>query len=119
MALASLAALTVLPVYHRFYDARILLLSLPACALIWRDRRWKWTALVLTILGMVTTADLSHVVLVGALGEMGAQLLLKQLAPLSLLALGVFYLRAYWREAEQREESALEETVLKPFRQYS
>jgi hypothetical protein len=111
MALASLAALSILPVYHRFYDARILLLSLPACALIWRDRRWKWTALVLTIFGMVTTADLSHVVLVGALGEMRAQLLLKQLAPLSLLALGVFYLCAYWRETEQGEGSAHQRLV--------
>jgi hypothetical protein len=60
---------------------------------------------------MVTTADLSHVVLVGALGEMRAQLLLKQLAPLSLLALGVFYLCAYWRETEQGEGSAHQRLV--------
>jgi hypothetical protein len=36
LALAPIAALSVLPIYHRIYDARLLLLSVPACTLIWR-----------------------------------------------------------------------------------
>ncbi len=33
-ALAAIAALSMLPVYHRPYDAKLLLLTLPACAMV-------------------------------------------------------------------------------------
>lgn len=38
-AIAAVAALTMLPVYHRAYDARLLLLCIPACAIRWRQGR--------------------------------------------------------------------------------
>jgi hypothetical protein len=103
IALASLAALTMLPVYHRGYDARLLLLAVPACALLWGDNRWKWTALVLSTIAITATATLpaiaaTAVIPFAFLALRGtAPLLLAQLAPLSLLALGVFYLCVYWQ----------------------
>lgn len=39
LALATLAALSLLPVYHRDYDTRMLILALPAVAIIFRQRR--------------------------------------------------------------------------------
>jgi hypothetical protein len=39
LALASLAILTLLPVYHRFYDTRLLLLTVPAVVLIFKKHR--------------------------------------------------------------------------------
>jgi hypothetical protein len=39
LALAALAILSLTPVYHRFYDSRLLLLTIPATVLIFRRRR--------------------------------------------------------------------------------
>ncbi len=54
IALASISALTLLPVYHRQDDARMLLLTIPACACLWSRRghlgRWALTLTGLTIL---------------------------------------------------------------------
>ena len=35
-ALAAVVPLAMLPVYHRTYDARLLLLTVPACAMLWK-----------------------------------------------------------------------------------
>ncbi|MGO9636822.1 MAG: glycosyltransferase family 87 protein, partial [Terracidiphilus sp.] len=37
LALAGIAALSMLPVYHRPYDAKLLLLTVPACAMLWAE----------------------------------------------------------------------------------
>jgi hypothetical protein len=39
ISLAALSVLTLMPVYHRFYDTRLLLLSIPAIAIIFQKRR--------------------------------------------------------------------------------
>ncbi len=39
LALSALAVLSLMPVYHRFYDARLLLLTIPAVVLICERRR--------------------------------------------------------------------------------
>ena len=39
VALAFLSALTMLPVYHRSHDAKLLMLAVPACALVWSASR--------------------------------------------------------------------------------
>ncbi|HZQ55549.1 MAG TPA: glycosyltransferase family 87 protein [Bryobacteraceae bacterium] len=39
MALAAVAALTMLPIYHRQLDASLLLLAVPGCALLWSQSR--------------------------------------------------------------------------------
>jgi hypothetical protein len=35
LAMAVVSVLTMLPVYHRLYDARLFLLAVPACAMLW------------------------------------------------------------------------------------
>ena len=57
LALAAAAALGFLPIYHRQYDTRLLLLMFPAVALLASSKRWVgWAAVVLSILAAVTTS---------------------------------------------------------------
>ena len=59
LALATVAALTMLITYHRPYDAKLLLLTLPACAMFWSEGRpIRWLALLLTTLGIWFTSDI-------------------------------------------------------------
>ena len=37
LALAAISSLSMLPVYHRLYDTRMLLLTIPACAMLWAE----------------------------------------------------------------------------------
>lgn len=39
ISLAALSVLTLMPVYHRFYDTRLLMLSIPAIGIIFQKRR--------------------------------------------------------------------------------
>lgn len=51
LALAALAALSMLPIYHRDYDARLLILALPAISIIYLQRRWLgWLLIAMTLL---------------------------------------------------------------------
>jgi Glycosyltransferase family 87 len=55
VALAALSILTLMPVYHRFYDTRVLLLSVPAVILIFEKRRFLGAAMaVLTMLSVIS-----------------------------------------------------------------
>jgi hypothetical protein len=55
LALAALSILTLMPVYHRFYDTRLLLLTVPAVLLIFEKRRVLGAAMaVLTILSVIS-----------------------------------------------------------------
>jgi hypothetical protein len=98
-ALAPISALALLPVYHRSYDARLILLAVPACAMLWKQGgRLAWCALAITLAAIVLTGDIFWIVLFqithysGLTGTWGVIL-----APLSLLALAVFYLYIYLR----------------------
>ncbi len=114
-ALVSAAALSMLVTYHRSYDARLLLLSIPACAMLWAEGGpLAWTALLLTFAGIVFTADIPLAILTHltrnlhapAAGVPGKAMLaiLTRPAPLALLAIAVFYLLVYIR----RETSPIE-----------
>jgi hypothetical protein len=49
LALAAIAPLSMLPLYHREHDAKILLLAVPACAILWAEGGARgWFALLLT-----------------------------------------------------------------------
>jgi hypothetical protein len=118
LALAAIAALSMLPVYHRAYDAKLLLLAVPACAFLWSEGGYlKWIAGVMTTLAVVCTADVPATILlvmmkslrIGMAGAWGRvlTLLLFHPAPLILLATGIFYLWAYFRCTNQEKlESA-------------
>ncbi len=101
LALATIAPLTMLPFYHRTYDARLLLLTVPACAMLWNERgalgRW---ALVLTLGAIVLTGDFFWIILFQITHYSGPSVLFGMIpAPLILLASACFYLWVYCRSA--------------------
>jgi len=108
LALAAIAPLAMLPLYHRQDDARLLLLTIPACAMLWVERgAVGWTALVVTTAGLVVNGDtptaariwLSRPLLAATHGFAGEILtvVLARPVPLMLLAISIFYLWAYVR----------------------
>ncbi|MGA2848568.1 MAG: glycosyltransferase family 87 protein [Terracidiphilus sp.] len=114
LALAAVSALSMLPVYHRQYDTKLLLLAVPACGLLFLERGLTgWLALLVTSLGFVLNGDLPWVIFfalvnalhLGGTGVIGLVLVLVQVfaAPLILLAMSVFYLWMYLRRAIARD----------------
>jgi len=109
--LAAISPMTMLPVYHRQYDAKLILLAVPACFLLWARRgRTGRIALVMTAAGMLVTADLPWAFFLAALpridssgGWMAGKTISAVLAvptPLVLLAMSGFYLWVYARDRE-------------------
>lgn len=99
LALAAISALTMLPMYHRTYDARLLLISIPACATLWSQSgsRRKW-AMSLNLAGIVLTGDLFWIGFFGLTHYSGAALVFGMIpGPVALLAVATFYLCIYLR----------------------
>jgi hypothetical protein len=106
LALAAIAALSMLPVYHHFYDAKILLLAVPACAMLWVEGgSIGWLALLVTTAGFIMTGDATvaiffrtisnlHLPATGLSGQIAAAIQIFP-APLVLLVMGIFYLWVY------------------------
>jgi hypothetical protein len=101
LALAVIAVLSLLPVYHRAYDAKLLLLTAPAFAKLWAEGgARRWLSLGFTAGGVILTSDFFMAVLVclsrkpafapSLPGDKAITLFL--LPPLALLAMGCFYL---------------------------
>ena len=99
--LAAAGALSLLPVYHRSYDAKLLLLTVPACAMLWaREGAIRWWALALTAAAILSTSDLFWILLFHFTRYSRSSLILSTFpAPLLLLLLGVFYLWMYVKES--------------------
>jgi glycosyl transferase family 87 len=119
IALAAIAPLSMLPVYHRGYDAKLLLLTVPACSLLWAsDAKLKWAAGWLTALALLATADIPSTILLTVMNSLKigtARILGKVLtavlfhpAPLVLLATGVFYLWIYFRRTAEEKRGSVE-----------
>src|SRR6185437_777325 len=95
----------LLPVYHRPYDAKLLLLAIPACALMWASKGVKrWIVLGLTSAAIIFTSDGPLMLWTAATNGLAFSgstlsgklaLMLLQPAPLVLLATGCFYLWVY------------------------
>jgi hypothetical protein len=106
LALAVIAPLTMLPFYHRQYDAKLLLLAVPACAMLWAEGGLIGRlALLVTAAGFVFNGDIfmaivisltSHLPTTGLSGQIQAVALVFP-APLILLVMSVFYLWVYVR----------------------
>ena len=65
LALAALSILSLMPVYHRFYDTRLLLLTLPAVIAVFQRRRFLGAIIaVLTVLTVISVQYRVQVLLV-------------------------------------------------------
>ncbi len=112
-ALASIAVLSLLPVYHRQYDAKIIILTIPALAMLWSEGgSTRWIALLVSMQGYLLNADIawaifvahlvkSHLLRMNEAGSFGPTMtpVMNFPAPISLLIMGVFYLWIYTRGA--------------------
>ena len=108
IALAAVVPLTMLVTYHRPWDAKLLMLTVPACAMLWAEGGpIAWIALLTNAMGMVLTGDIPlavlsivfnklHVDTTGILGQMLTLVMLRP-ASLILLAMSIFYLWVYLR----------------------
>jgi Glycosyltransferase family 87 len=112
LALATISALSMLPVYHRQYDARLLLLTVPACTMLWAEGgRIGRLAILVNVAGFVLTGDLTWAILLGTINYMhlsttglsGQLLVALQVLPppIILLVVGIFYLWVYVRKSPQ------------------
>jgi hypothetical protein len=99
--------------YHRPYDAKLLLLAVPACAMLWaEDGPVRWVALLVTTAAIVYTGDITltilkiltnnlHLSTAGLSGQILTTVLTRP-GPLILLAMCIFYLWAYLRRDSER-----------------
>jgi hypothetical protein len=108
LALAAIAPLSLLPVYHRFYDAKLLMLTVPACAMLWVEGgRSGRLALPITFAGLLMTGDLPWLIFLNLGGRLhllspgyitsSPHPLLVSSVPLALLSMSLFYLWIYLR----------------------
>lgn len=111
-ALAPITALSMLPVYHRMYDARLMLLAVPACAILWARRgvgAWLGAAFMAASV-LITSAvpwavfllAIARLPLPGLLGSKEAVLVMQMVpVPLTLLVTGCFFLWTFFRSAPE------------------
>ena len=113
LALASIAALSMLFVHHHPYDTILLLLTVPACAMLWAEGGViGWLALLFNITGFILTGDLPWAIVSGFINShhlstttRSSQILTDFQVfsvPLILLAMSIFYLWIYMRRAPER-----------------
>jgi hypothetical protein len=118
IALAAIAPLTMLVTYHRQHDAKLLLLTIPACALLWSERGVAgWLAILANSAAIVITSDIPATYLsiltshqsvgAGFFGELKAALLVRP-TPIALLFLACFYLWVYMKQISSIQGASLE-----------
>ncbi len=115
LALAAVVPLTMLVTYHRPYDAKLLLLAIPACAMLWAEGKpIRWLALLVTTAGIVFTADMPltvlriftdnlHISTAGLSGQILTVIIVRPV-PLILLVMGIFYLWIYLKREPARSQ---------------
>lgn len=114
LALAPIIALTMLPVYHRACDAKLLMLAVPACCLLIAEGGLLASlAALLSVSAIVLTGDIPLVVLLNLsdhirLSATELPVALFKIAivrpvPLALLAMTIVNLLVYARRARQSE----------------
>lgn len=106
LALAAISVLELLLYYHRTYDAKLLLLTIPGCAVLWAAGGPKrWIALGTTAAAIFVTSDIPimvvrhtrqlQIVVSSLTGKL--MFLAFHPAPVVLLVTGCFYLWVYIR----------------------
>jgi hypothetical protein len=107
-ALSAIVPITMLVTYHRPWDAKLLMLTIPACAMLWAGGGpIARMAVLVTTAGMVLTGDIPLAILNSVTNQMHlgtagifAQMLTVVLirpASLILLLMSLFYLWVYLR----------------------
>jgi len=109
LALAAIATISMLVTYHRQHDAKLLLLTIPACALLWAEGGpLRWFALLANSAALLITGDVpataleietAHLPLGTAFLEHLRAALLVRPAPLILLLVAIFYVWVYVRRS--------------------
>ncbi len=111
LAQAAVVPFTLLITYHRLWDAKLVILAIPACCLLWAEggSRAKAAILITSVAALLTgdatflifemIVDLFRVSPVGIPGQV-VTVVLKRPATLSLLAMGVFYLWVYLQRTD-------------------
>jgi hypothetical protein len=108
LCLAAAAPLSMLPTYHFQHDAKLLMLAIPACLVLWAERGFiGWCALLITGGAIVINGDiftairilLTRKILVphDGFGSHLTAVIFTRPGPLFLLAMAIFYLWAGWR----------------------
>lgn len=121
-ALATIVPFTMLVTYHKPWDAKLLLLAIPASSMLWSRGGWLGRiALIVTAAGVTLTADIPLALLsmiakclhAGTSGIFERLLMLVLMRPASmiLLTMGIFYLWVYMKSTAER--GAKEESVTK------
>lgn len=117
VALAGATAFTLLITYHRLWDAKLVMLAIPACCLLWAEGgSIGKRAILITSVAAFYTGEVSlvlfemavgslHVSTNGVLGEAITVVLIRP-ASLALLAMGIFYLWAYVRRGRAIQSSS-------------
>ena len=112
LALAVIAPLSMLPVYHMQHDAKLILLAIPACAMLWAEGgAVGWSAFLITGAGIVVNGDIFSALRILATGRFhpplgsspgnGPWALFARPDPVILLIMAVFYLWIYVRRSRQ------------------
>jgi hypothetical protein len=110
--MAAIAPLSLLPVYHHLYDAKLLLLTVPACAMLWAEGGTPGRiALVVNLAGFVCTGDVSWTILLRIIVSLGSvtagmpawtQRAMQVFpVPLLLLSMSIFYLSIYFSRSSK------------------
>lgn len=110
LAIAAAAPLSMLPTYHFQHDAKLLLLSIPACAMLWVRRSWiGWMSMLITTAAIVINGDIfsgirilltrNMLVPQPRLDSEFATAAITRPAPLILLVTAAFFLWALTRES--------------------
>ncbi len=106
--LAAIIPLSLLITYHRVYDAKLLLLTIPAFAALWNEVGvLKWLALLVNAVTFLLCGDITlslllvvesklHLALTGWTGTL-LKVLMERPIPLALLVMAIFYLVVYVR----------------------
>lgn len=112
LAMAVVSAMTLLPIYHRYHDSKLLLLAVPASAILWMQRRSAGRACVLvTLVALALTGDIPHALLArigeghvysatSTLGKL-QMISFERPAPIALLITTCFFLWIYVRAGSQ------------------
>ena len=122
LALAVIVPITLLVTYHRPYDAKLLLLAMPACAALWaQGKKTGRFAFLVTAMAIVATSDIPLVLSieiarhlqVAPIGLMGKLLTVALTRPASvaLLVMAVFYLWIYVQHSGLNKEHKAETAI--------